>query len=775
MAEPQETTEPKKRFTMSEQQKAAMAEGRRIAAERRAKGLPPLPKVKKTYPRRDRPAPETQAVEPPPAREDDTNNDPDVDDDPLGVPTNGETAPNYASRKPRTLLDIMAFYPIGDGQFSVSVERKSPVMFNQQRIGGMQRRIWSPMKEDVFASVYGGGEYELRVYGPLRPGQVDLDDAGNPKEKPYTDAIKHSVPGPPNPDSAEELPPMQPNGRLERRPIRSLTSADAELRRVELGHKETMDERNDRRARERAEREAAERAERERTDLERERLNDQRNERELERLQRVNEENLKIVREAERAKAEANKGLGLPEVLAILNTNKPDDSARIEQIMTQHRDEMRRLVESHENALRLERDRADRAIRDADQRAEDRVRLERDACQTRVRDVEQSAERRFNELEQRRTRELKECEEKAERLREETDRRCKERIDDLVRAHASEIAAIERTHQSELRAFTMTSETSQRSTVESWQLRHQTTEAELQRLRAELARVNTELTEARARADNWMEQWEKFQERAEALGFSQGGGESETKDEEMSWKGLVAEVLKNGAAQLPAVTEKIGQVLNARQAMQQQAAPRQDLVARSHNTVPHLNAIAPPPPAYGQQALPFATDDDGPNFMAPVPRMPMPRDPAPSMAAPPPPPVAAPPQQPMVVTDPQHALPPMPPQAPMQSVAPPQHAPQQQAEPPTEQDGISSLIYGLATSYESGTQPAQVAADVFNGVLASVNGDEAQAKSLIGSFSLEQLNAILASHKSEAAQKLQRREGQKFLQEVWKALQTKRN
>lgn len=112
-------------------------------------------------------------------------------------PEAGETLPDTAGRAPpRTLTDICATYPIGNGLHYMSIERKKPDMFGGVPCSGWMGDVFHAMSSSEFRQTFGGGLYEVVICGPDPRGRQD-PISGKPIIKSLTKPIPIRVPGHP--------------------------------------------------------------------------------------------------------------------------------------------------------------------------------------------------------------------------------------------------------------------------------------------------------------------------------------------------------------------------------------------------------------------------------------------------------------------------------------------------------------------------------------------------------------------------------------------------
>jgi hypothetical protein len=93
----------------------------------------------------------------------------------------------------------------------------------------------------------------------------------------------------------------------------------------------------------------------------------------------------------------------------------------------------------------------------------------------------------------------------------------------------------------------------------------------------------------------------------------------------------------------------------------------------------------------------------------------------------------------------------------------------QQSEPPGD-DPFERLISRVAQGYDSSEPPAQLATWLYQSIVADAGGSEATAQAFIQNFKIEMVFEHLAQSQSPAAQKLQRRDGQKYIRDIWAVL-----
>ncbi len=787
---------PKRFPALTEEKKAKMAEGRKLyyenrrrekeeaklaakAARQAARNAPPPPLQVQAQPL---PRPLMPTLPSAPSAQ---------DVDPLGfMDKPNPVVPDFSGSRPKALLDLFNLFPVGDGQHFVQVNRTAPKRMYEQQIGGIQKQIRTPLTDEEFFDTYGGGEYELRVY------RMDTGQDGMTRSRPLTEPIKWVVPGLPNIDAAlQENSDVQYTNQRQRvvrgvSPMQQhpdVAKAEIDFRR-DRSHRD--DEKEDR------ERERAEAAVRLREDHEMRKAEFMvgTNEAEIKRLEAQNREKVELAQqaaearslaavakaeaEAAAAKAAANKPQVDPvdfllKAKDLFGTNNDTAlaslQAQLNQTLENHKNELTRVHKDQESQLKAERERADLRIKDADERAERRVKDAEGKTERALKDAEERFNKRMTEVETAAMRRVSEVETRAQDKIHDTERRCDERIRDLGINWETRMKDQERNHDREIRA--KESELGMSKTSVEMMLKSEVNQvqSELKRVERELGRVQHERDDYKLRAENWLDQMEKFKTQAEAMGYvsaDEAGGEEGPKD----WKAMLMQIASNTAGNIPEILKSAGEAVrnirapgSAPEMVRAQA--RQQMAARAGHTVPRQMAAAP---AY---MPPFATED-GPSFppvgpplsappraimpttmpnavpvVAPAPvqmELPIQQSPMPVQAAPEPQPVQ------------QHAANPASP-APAPSVVPPPSG------AGGAEDGASILIHDIVQSLEHGVPPEHLAQAIF------AQADD-NSKEFFRTLTFDQITLMLSQQPTEEAKKLTRREGQTYLKKIWSAL-----
>jgi len=671
------------------------------------------------------------------------------------------------------LIDLCSALPdLGNGTCFIQVTRVKPAMAFNVATAGVQKPIWDVIDDAEFSQIYGGAEYSLRGYA--------LKDGG--KSRALTDPVVYRVSGPPNLESAlteEDSTMLRPNpqgpgnGAL-RRPgmvTPHAATAEADMFRAELSHKETMDERNARREEERQRRESHREQEREGRNLDVARLLADSKEKEMDRLKEMQDKQLELAQQSNKG----DNGALIAKVLEVLKPGQDTQgliaqhSAEIKQISELHKQEMLRLTEQQrgelvrladaqaqvvrrmEDQAKADRDRADTMVRDSERRAADQIREVERRSDARVLDIQNQARAQYDDLKNR----------SEERVRDQ-DKSWQQRFDDLKEAHAREI----RQKDSEIQLMRQNLEGNQSVILAGKD--------------GEIKRLQHDLREAREIAEknkDWVGKIGEFEKTAETLGFSKGG------DGEGAEEDLKTTAVKAGLGmlqRLPELVQSAGEAISKVRnpgvpPEQARAQARAGMVRGSMRTMPRT--LGQPQPLL--QPLTFATED-GAHYSPPTEAAPPRANPIP-YAQPAPLPLPAleqspthsvipmpqqqmspPPQQQMVPAPQQFVQAPPPPtsEAPPPSMAPPAPAvatDQNDAIVHTVVDQFAPL---LAQQFEQRIDPQEVARQII-----ATNGIEL-ARTALGIVTIDQLLRVITTNPAYPA--LATRNGQKFMREIWK-------
>jgi len=666
----------------------------------------------------------------------------------------------------RTYDDLLVRFPFDSGQYYIVVDRKKPLAFQGVPIAGVQTPVRRAWNFEQFIDHYGGGEYVLTVYGPPARGPQS-DHSGMPIIKALTKPIKVTVPLslPPNVDAA-----MHGENDMEARTAVA-TNATARMHEVDVQAELEMDERRTKKEREdKAERERLV-TEKQRGELNAAQLIQQQHERELMRLERIgSEQKEEAERRMEEIKHQQTGNERLLTQLLTQHKSAPEDISRLEARITvlteAHQKELTRLGDVHREDIKRLTEQSHAEV----MRQRDENKAERDRLDARMKDVEDRATGRIREAEQRSESRIKEVEERARNQVADAERSFNQRLQDQHQQAQNRMTDEARNHERDLRqqqqAFEMRIE-SQRGTTDA-----QTTIKD-----QELARLRSELEEARKKANQPIaERIAEVTEAAEALGMRPAGDGDEGPQD---WKSMAMAVAQSVATRLPELVTGAGEMYKALRApqpgysQQQQAVMARDAAARARSLAPGMPAprAALPRP---QPMVGFATDD-GPAFTGvggapPVYEPPPPPLPVAPIQAPMPPPAPAPAV--IVPHEPLAAAHPATPSVAAPSVPPPSSAPAAtESAAPAMEGAVHNLTLDqllevegtLIAAMNSATPPEKVAE-----FFAAQLGPE-RLQTIMGQVSPEQIQQTLRQV-GKGNSPLCRREGKKFLEQLWRAI-----
>lgn len=608
-------------------------------------------------------------------------------------------APDESDSRVRSLEDLMARFPFNRSRddYFIRVVRTSPKTYLGMSVTGVLRKIVEPLSYEQFVELYGGGDYELTVYGPPRgPGIMD-PATGRLHPKALTRPIAFTVPYDkegvfglaPNPSASipeiDEAYPMESPTMRQinpedaphpfQRSMRVTTPADANIHKADLEFKRALSQEERERQDREEERAAAVRDAELQLKIEELRMR----ERQEARAAEISQEQVRAERaQREELQRQMAGGGNITEILRAAGAFKDDGAIKIEmqrqaeshkneitRLLESHKDEISRREEEHRKDLDRERSLADEKLRMMREESS----RDRDRSEKLARDVEERAERRVREIEER-----------ADRRVEDTRRDYERQLETQKSIYESRLADERRNNERDLGSRKDSYDSRMQTEKVTFEVQMKSLEREVDRLRAEEARLRTELESK----GDVVAQVQKVTEVAQALGFTKANeGESE-KDEDESpkdWKSLASAIGMNLVQNLPSMVRAAGDAVQA-------IRGQRDASAAGSPPMPTASGPAPgPQPAgarYGfrpRQRLNFATGDaelPGASDYLPRPALPpiyptvQQPIPPPSMQPPPPPPPPAMEPVPTVVSSP--------PMAP--SVAPPPVAAPAPAAPP---------------------------------------------------------------------------------------------
>jgi len=623
--------------------------------------------------------------------------------------------------KVRTLDDMNGKYPIGDGEHFIYVVRNVPRTFKGVPIEGIQKPIEHAITFEEFAKTYGGGQYQLTVYGTVPGGR--LDNEGRPKRRALTKPIKVVVPdpfgeAPPNPDmaavaSADEDDEEMPIIRGRHRGVAS--EADARIIETQLDHEATKEEREYERA-ERA-RERREAREREREEESRREMNGQ--QRFMEKLLDKTQEEARELRN--RQPTEAANMSAMAQVIAAMKPEGPSQdeigrlskdlesekrraSEELSRIREEHHREMDRLRDQHRQEMDRMRDDHDRRDRD-----------ERDRVHRQIEDIRNDCTRRMTEM---------------------------------ASAHEARLSDERRQHDRDISHVKESGNTNQTTTQQSFEMRLEVKQQEINRLTAALDKSEKALKAEQSKT--LAARVEEFSGAAEALGYSKGDGGPQ------GWKEMLGEAAVGLMQNAPALAANVAASMRGNNAPQPQA--------QMPPTASQMQPYMQQPPAFATEGvdadLSGAVEGPPPIYDG---EDPLQADLVNAQTEEPPVPAG---QEMVVATEGQQVSEP----TPQPEMTPEQqealdHVSQQQAMGAGGMNITDDQIHDFSKMFRSGMEEGATPEEFAEDLVTQLG--PAFAGSIAREIPLERVTSVLAAGPNGQTDPLVRRDGQKFLKSVW--------
>jgi len=682
----------------------------------------------------------------------------------IGAIQETEAPPDLLGKdwKPRTLVDLYSRWPVGDGQHYLRVERLTPKVFQTVSCAGFVGNVYRRITEAEFHRSFGGREYDVTLYGPDPKGHVD-PSTGNVRVKALTQPIRITVPmQPPNlsyvpqETDAQENKMSQPPWMPFNQPQGPMTPADAQV------HKSNVDllsnilktgtenvRQAEAQARE-AEREARMKAD-ETKKLETETIS-RMYERQLEAVARQAEERERQLRvQAEKSEKELaafreeikqvtgkTDGTAFELLRELTRGTAERESGRnqmYEQQVAAERESSRRLVEESRTQAEQTRRMMEERHREEITRCDDRLKDAERLHATRLEDERRIARDREQMLKDELDRVRNDARQEIERRVSEVAQRNADRLHDLEKAHEREIRSLKESHEARL-----STEVSKK-------------DFEILSLRERVETLKESEQEARSRAEESNDPiavMEKAKQNAEALGYKKedDGPKTATDRFLMAAGAGIGQFLANAdKTVLPLIVGRNAQPPpNAPSQQRQLMQPQQT-----------ANPLAPPisqGPPQNRRRVEWA-ERNAPPIPTNVPTTPLgfQREEPAQQAAQPPPAQAQ----------------PMPPQAP-----PPPEGPQQPAPDQAPKNPFSSVFPAeIVLSFV-----AQVDQAINAGITGQYFGERfvaqfpREAARLIELHKPEDLRAFVKSLPNGSMSAILRRDGEKFVEGLWSAVQT---
>lgn len=472
----------------------------------------------------------------------------------------------------RTFDDLMGAFPIGgvEGEYYINVERRAPVTYMGYSTRGVLRKITERLTLEEFTALYGGGTYDLIVYGPPKRAGVMDDITGRPRPKALSKPVRVVIPWhaqgghPPNPEAAfprEEEESDEDNmdsggngyaglpGKMLRNGV---TPAAAQVVGHHFKHQETMDtrQREDRRERRRDE---------ERRETTAAELVDRAADRTTTLLRDQNAELARQVRELTQARS--SKGSDLDGMASVLREVMPKTpTSELADLRDAHRREVETLVRTHRDELETinRRNSEDLARREQQQTAA----IER--AEGRANDTARQCNERIKDIEERMERELQRAKDDVARVKQELRADADRELTYARAEHGRQMEAQRVTHEtlmnSERRQAEREVQTKEQIAASQIATQAATQKMELDAARAELKRRDREvdrLTELAAKHGDLGKMMEEGRKIAEQLGYAPGneGGEEE---KPADIKTLLTTALVEGIKNFPQIIQSAG-------------------------------------------------------------------------------------------------------------------------------------------------------------------------------------------------------------------------
>jgi hypothetical protein len=423
-------------------------------------------------------------------------------------------------RPPRTLLDLYSRWPIErDTEYSIRIERTKPKRYSGMDVAGFVGEIRGrAVNEGQLQRWLGGNEYLLTVYGPDPRGKRDSND--NVIIKPLTEPIKLVVPVlPPNPRAIpanQELKasmapgdPFNPFGQ--QAPM--TTQHDASIHKTNMEYMLKMSQMNkeDEKNREKAEMglqqnifsvlsstQNAQMAAMQESMREQNRLHEKMLEAEREGRKEAERKTEQLLRTIEEKTGQ--KGLDLDGVTKLVTTMNPNREAETQRLIEQHRMQLDSLRANHDETIKTLRAQQS----DEMSRAKDRIQ-----------EVESFYKRLLEEERIKAADRERDLRNEMDKIRRDEKDAAAARIADMKERYEAELKQVEKSHERELRSLKESWDTKLTVSERLMETEKNTLKERLEETKEEIERVREEAKEssdpalvlARAR------------EQAEALGY----------------------------------------------------------------------------------------------------------------------------------------------------------------------------------------------------------------------------------------------------------------
>lgn len=728
------------------------------------------------------------------------------------APSPEPTIPLHLSADPKTLEDLYALFPVGDGDYKLRIERKAPTHFHGPsgavRVAGFIMDLDMPISMTEFAARFGGQRYDVSVIGPPSAAQR-VDSLGNRVVR-LLKKVEVSIPGPPK---LTYLPAESREESMVQHPQQFATShPEVEKARIEAESERVRSEAEERRryideARSVAAEAArtpekflvAVREQNERSINEVKSLAQQQVELLRNQNQQLRDDYFKVRDEADKLRtqlvqvqhdADRRARESETEKIAALKADherevrriQEERASQIDKVSQQHRDDLTRLTNSHTEELR---------------RVESAASKERDLL---VRDMERREGQSQKDAERERTTMRETYESRLSQLKETLESRIRDiqsqserEISALKDAKEREIASIKESREREIVSVRSQFEMQASVARDTASLRIENVNAEMQRLRDEIQRQTARADAAEResqdlRAASHKEPAQAIEEAKNIVSLVGWGpkeeGATPSEEGEFDWRKTLAKAGMSLVDKLPEITRD---VISSRQQAGAAGGPpgmppgppgpmMLPMGAAPPRMLPPPQAAGWPPPQ--QQPPPQM---QRPSFVQafpsqqPVmqPQRPAPMAPPPAGFAPPWAQQPAPPPAPRPAPMPTAPLPfPTAPSEPQGFSGPDLFAPNPAPAPASapaqsvdvKPEHFAQFLQELEIAIRGGVVPPGMFARGFIDKVGKQN-----AVALLGMFTPDALVASVQAQEQGSSTAIVTRDGQRYVQELWAA------
>lgn len=677
-----------------------------------------------------------------------------------------QVRPDYGGEEggkhPRTLDDVYSYWPVGDGQHYVTVERKQPRSHNGVPCAGHLGKFSKRLSVRAFQERFGGREYELCVYGPDPSGRQD-EITGEVSVKRLSKPFKITVPLlPPN---LSAIPAMAGQGHdgddMSYHPFANVQSSDSRLVEATAKTQREMFELGAKLGAVRSgpydptayigfARDSLEKSTetlRQQMDLAEARHKDEMARREAD-LRRRDDE-LRELRDELRRITGKTEGSSLQLVKELSEAG----NSRAHEVRSHYETQMSDLRRSHSETVE--------SMRQA-------FAEERKAQDQRVREREEDYRRMLDDANRKHDEEVRRLKDEIDRVRREERENGEARVREQKERTEERLRDQKESHERELRTMRENMETKATAQVAAKEMEIATTRDRLAQAKEEAERAKRDAEEGK----DPVKVMEKAQKTAEALGYTKGDADPGPKTAGERLVSMLGVGIQ-GLMANPQTMEVVGQWL-ARDRAPAQGRPPMGAGAVQGGPAPRQ---LPAPAAQGGAQQPKRRVDmwgaTGVTRRIEAGSAPAPAPSGASIQTPPVIPPPPPPQQ----------------EAQIAPAAPAPHPPAQEPEAPSVQapvapaapgmpafdnpfaalitnEQVLQMLVNLERAIDAGLQP-----DIF--AQAVIQNFPEQAQALVTNFKPEQITEVTRSIPGGAVSSILRQDGKAFVKRVWQSIATK--